>query len=43
MQLFDSKGGRLYITESERTAFLEAASKSERDVRTLCMVLAFTG
>jgi integrase/recombinase XerD len=43
VQLHDGKGQRLYMTESERTAFLEAASKAPREVRTLCMMLAYTG
>lgn len=43
MQLHDGKGQRLYLTENERTAFLEAAAQAPREVRTLCMVLAYTG
>ncbi|MEM9906053.1 MAG: site-specific integrase [Cyanobacteria bacterium P01_D01_bin.44] len=31
------------MTVEERTAFLEAAGKAERRVRTLCTVLAYTG
>lgn len=43
MQLFDNQGQRLYLTESERGAFLEAASKADREIRTFCMTLAYTG
>ena len=41
--LFDTDGNRLYLTRSERDAFLEAAKVAERPVRTLCTVLHFTG
>ena len=43
MQIIDKNGQRLYLTESEREAFLQAASKADREVRTFCMVLAYTG
>ncbi len=43
MSLFDANGQRLYITQSERNAFLEAASRADREVRTFCMVMAYTG
>lgn len=43
MSLFDPQGQRLYLTEAERSAFLEAASNAPREVRTLCLVLAYTG
>lgn len=43
MQLYDSQGQRLYLTESERTAFLEAAAKASREVRTFALVMAYTG
>ncbi len=43
MELFDTQGRRLYLTEEERTAFLEAAKDAPREVRTFCLVLAFTG
>jgi integrase/recombinase XerD len=43
VDLFDKKGRRLYLVESEREAFLEAASQVEREVRTFCMVLTYTG
>ena len=41
--LFDTHGQRLYITASERAAFLAAASKTDRHIRTLCLVMAYTG
>ncbi len=43
MELFDTQGRRLYLTAEERTAFLEAAKAAPREVRTFCLVLAFTG
>ena len=43
MQLHDAEGRRLYCTEAERRAFLVAASKALREVRTFCGVLHATG
>lgn len=43
MQLHDNKGQRLYLTVSELKAFLETASQASREVRTLCLMLAYTG
>ena len=43
MSLYDPQGNRLYLTADERAAFMAAASKAERPVRTLCSVLHFTG
>ncbi len=43
MQLYDGAGRRKYLTGEERRAFLAAAEKAPRQVRTLCLVLAFTG
>src|SRR4051812_653250 len=43
MQLFDAEGHRLYLTESERRAFIAAAAKAPREVRTFCGVLHATG
>lgn len=43
MQILDKNGQRLYLTESEREAFLQAASKADREIRTFCMTLAYTG
>jgi len=41
-QLFQD-GQRKYVTRAERDAFLTAAAKAERDARTLCMTLAYSG
>lgn len=43
MQLHDTQGKRLYLTADERRAFLAAAAKAERPVRTFCAVLHDTG
>lgn len=43
MQLHDPQGRRLYLTAEERHAFLAAAAKAERPVRTFCAVLHDTG
>ena len=43
MQLFDSNGQRLYFTDDDRKAFLAAAAKADREVRTFCSVIAYTG
>ena len=43
MQLHDPTGKRLYLTAEERQAFLVAAAKAARPVRTLCGVLHTTG
>jgi integrase/recombinase XerD len=43
MALVDQKGRRLYFTQDERRAFLDAAAKAPREVRTLCCVLHHTG
>src|SRR5215207_7426708 len=43
MQLFDAEGRRLYVTEEERRAFVAAAAKAPREVRTFCGVLHATG
>jgi integrase len=43
MRLFDAEGRRLYLTEEERRAFLAAAAKAPREVRTFCGVLHATG
>ncbi len=41
--LYDEKGHRKYLTPAEREAFLKAADDAEREVRTFCHTLAFTG
>ena len=43
MQLFDAEGRRLYCTEEERRAFVAAAAKAPREVRTFCGTLHATG
>src|SRR5438270_10167612 len=43
MQLYDAEGRRLYFTEDERRAFVAAAAKAPREVRTFCGVLHATG
>jgi integrase len=43
MQLYTIDGARKYLTAGEREAFLKAAETSDRDVRTLCMTLAYAG
>ena len=43
MQLHTIDGARKYLTTGEREAFLKAAEKSDRDIRTLCMTLAYAG
>ena len=43
MQLHTLDGARKYLTASERTAFLQEADRADREVRTLCMVLAYAG
>jgi integrase len=43
MELYDSQGQRLYLTDNERQAFAKAANASERDIRTFCLVLLHTG
>ncbi len=43
MRLHDAEGRRLYLTEEERRAFVLAAAKAPRDVRTFCGVLHATG
>ena len=42
MRLHDAEGRRLYLTEEERRAFLHAAAKAPRDVRTFCATLHAT-
>lgn len=42
-ELIDPQGRRLYLTGAERAAFLTAAAKAPREVRSFCEVLHFTG
>jgi integrase/recombinase XerD len=41
--LFNTDGTRKYLTAEERRAFLDAASKADREVRTFCGLLVYTG
>jgi len=41
--LIDPQGNRLYLTAAERAAFLAAASRAPREVRSLCETLHFSG
>ena len=41
--LYDRLGNRKYLTANERRRFLEAAERMPDDVRTLCLMLAYTG
>ena len=43
MALHTIDGARKYLTTGERDAFLRAAEQADRQVRTLCMTLAFAG
>ena len=42
-QLYDATGARKYVTADERRRFLEAAERAPREVRTLCLVLTYSG
>lgn len=41
--LYDPRGNRKYLTISERSAFLKAAERMPPEVRTFCLMLAYTG
>ena len=43
MQLHTAEGARKYLTAGERDGFLQAAERADRQVRTLCMTLAYAG
>jgi integrase len=43
LDLHDAQGRRKYLTADERGRFLTAAERAERDTRTFCYVLAYTG
>ena len=42
-QLYDAQGRRKYLTADERGRFLRAAEDADRETRTFCLVLAYTG
>jgi integrase len=43
MGLYTADGARKYLTAGEREAFLRAAERADREARTLCMTLAYSG
>lgn len=43
MQILDTNGNRLYLTQEERKAFLTASLRADPPVRTFCGVLLHTG
>ena len=43
MALYAIDGVRLYLIAGERTAFLKAAECADREDRTLCMTLTYSG
>ena len=43
LALYDATGARKYVTADERAAFLAAAERAPRQVRTLCLTLAYSG
>lgn len=43
MSLYDQNGHRKYLTPAERETFLRTADDTEREVRTFCATLAYTG
>jgi integrase/recombinase XerD len=43
MQLHTTDGARKYLTTNERDSYLREAERSDRQVRTLCMTLAYAG
>ena len=43
MTLHGADGARKYLTAGERAAFLKAAEHADREARTFCMTLAYSG
>lgn len=43
MSLYAEDGKRKYLTKDERAAFLKAAEMADREVRTFCATLAYSG
>jgi integrase len=43
IRLYTPDGARKYLTAGERAAFLREAERADRQVRTLCMTLAYAG
>ena len=42
-RLYTADGARKYVTAGERETFLREAERADRQVRTLCMTLAYAG
>jgi len=42
-ELFDGEGNRKYLSAEERAAFLRAADKAPKEVRTFCALLHYSG
>lgn len=43
IDLYDRKGKRKYLNQDERNLFEQAAKESEREIRTFCLMLLYTG
>jgi integrase/recombinase XerD len=43
IDLYDAKGGRKYLNATERSRFELAAREEERQVRTFCLMLLYSG
>ena len=43
LRLYTADGARKYVTAGERETFLREAERADRQVRTLCMTLAYAG
>jgi integrase/recombinase XerD len=43
MSIFDAQGRRLYFTDDERKAFMKPAAAQDRETRSFCAMLHYTG
>src|SRR3954470_17855671 len=43
IDLYDTKGSRKYLNQQERQSFEQAAKEAEREVRTFCLMLLYSG
>jgi integrase/recombinase XerD len=43
IDLYDTKGSRKYLNQQERQSFEQAAKEDEREVRTFCLMLLYSG
>lgn len=43
IDLYDQKGNRKYLTQNERQQFEQAAKEGEREIRTFCLMLLYSG